>query len=160
MNDQEIRYYLLGYITEEMKVLDERELAGYGHEFSKRFHRKMKKIFWSEKYFGKHLHLAYAVRKIAAVVAIVAGLFAANQVSAKIFGINPWKYITSLSTSSFVSILPSNVAPTTCPTWHEARRFRSREGLFPTVPTILLSAAFQNCYYEACWPSPASRSFK
>ena len=34
MNDQEIRYYLLGYITEEMKVLDERELAGYGHEFS------------------------------------------------------------------------------------------------------------------------------
>lgn len=95
MNDQEIRYYLLGYITEEMKVLDERELAGYGHEFSKRFHRKMKKIFWSEKYFGKHLHLAYAVRKIAAVVAIVAGLFAANQVSAKIFGINPWKYITS-----------------------------------------------------------------
>lgn len=74
MNDQEIRYYLLGYITEEMKVLDERELAGYGHEFSKRFHRKMKKIFWSEKYFGKHLHLAYAVRKIAAVVAIVAGL--------------------------------------------------------------------------------------
>ena len=55
----------------------------------------MKKIFWSEKYFGKHLHLAYAVRKIAAVVVIVAGLFAANQVSAKIFGINPWKYITS-----------------------------------------------------------------
>ena len=95
MNEQEIRYYLLGYITEEMKVLDERELAGYGHEFSKRFHRKMKKIFWGEKYFGKHLHLAYAVRKIAAVVVIVAGLFAANQVSAKIFGINPWKYITS-----------------------------------------------------------------
>ena len=29
MNDQEIRYYLLGYITEEMKALDERELAGY-----------------------------------------------------------------------------------------------------------------------------------
>ena len=49
----------------------------------------------SEKYFGSHLRLAYTVRKAAVVVIVILSLAAANQVSAKVFGFNAWKYLLS-----------------------------------------------------------------
>lgn len=48
-----------------------------------------------EKYFGAICSLAYTVRKAAAVVIVILSLAAANQVSAKVFGFNAWKYLLS-----------------------------------------------------------------
>lgn len=95
MTNQEVKDFLLGYVTEEMNLLTEQEMQGYDHEFSQSFQKTMKKMFWSEKYFGKRIRLGYAMRKIAIMVAIIAGLFSVNQVSAKVLGFNPWKYFTS-----------------------------------------------------------------
>lgn len=60
---------------------------------SKRHQRKMKKIIWTERYFGTHIKLGYTVRRVAVVGAVVLTLAAANQVSAKAFGVNPWETI-------------------------------------------------------------------
>lgn len=95
MTEKQMVEYLHRYITDEMNLLEESKMSDYDHEFSKAFCKRMKRMFWSEKYFGSNLHLGYAVRRIAIVVIIVASLFSANQVSAKVFGFDIWKYVVS-----------------------------------------------------------------
>ena len=70
-------------------------MPGYDHVFSKSFEKKVKKMFWSEKYFGRRLHLGYTLRRAAVIAVIIAGLFSVNQVSAHVFGFNPWNTIMS-----------------------------------------------------------------
>lgn len=60
---------------------------------SKRHQRKIKKIIWCEKYFGTHIKLGYAVRRVAVAGVVVLSLAAANQVSAQVFGVNPWETV-------------------------------------------------------------------
>lgn len=93
MTDKEIREYLHGYIVEEMNLLKEDEMLDYDHEFSKSFQKRMKHMFWSEKYFGTRIQLGYIVRKLAIVAIIIASLFSANQVSAKVFDFDIWNYV-------------------------------------------------------------------
>lgn len=95
MTEQQIVAYLHEYITDEMNLLEESEMSDYEHEFSNKFRKKIRRMFWSEKYFGNKIHLGYVVRKIAIIVLIVASLFTANQVSAKVFGFDLWKYVVS-----------------------------------------------------------------
>ena len=95
MTEKQMIVYLHEYITDEMCLLDEKEMAEYEHEFSKSFLKKTKRMFWSEKYFGSKLHIGYIVRKIAVVILVVVSLFSANQVSAKVFGFDVWKYVVS-----------------------------------------------------------------
>lgn len=94
----------MGYIDAEMSLIQEEKMAGYDHIFSKKFKRKMKKMFWSEKYFDKHIYFGYAVRKIAMVFIVIVGLFMANEVSARVFGFNPWKYFISFLEDSKMDV--------------------------------------------------------
>ena len=67
------------------------------HEFSKKHEKKMKKLIWSEKYFGTHITLGNVVRRVAVFAAVILSLAAANTVSAKVFGFNPWKtFVTKI----------------------------------------------------------------
>lgn len=66
------------------------------HEYSKRFHKKMKRLLWSYENFQKDIRMGYAVRRIAMILLILMGLFAANEVSARFFGFDAWKTIRSL----------------------------------------------------------------
>lgn len=66
------------------------------HIYSKRFHKKLKRLFWSHANFRKNIRVGYAVRRIAMIFIILAGLFAANEVSARFFGFDAWKTIRSL----------------------------------------------------------------
>jgi hypothetical protein len=95
MSEQEIRQYLLKYVQHEMTELHEENMPGYNHQMSARFQKKMKRILWSEKYFGKRLYLGYAVRKLAIVAIVIICLSAGNEVSARVFGFNPWEYIVT-----------------------------------------------------------------
>ena len=71
MNDQEIKKLLTSYVGEEMTVLCEDELSGYDHIYSKAYKKKIRRMFWSEKYFGSKLSFGYTVRRIAVVAIII-----------------------------------------------------------------------------------------
>ena len=95
MNDLDIKKYLTGYIDEEMQLLQEENMDGYENEFSTKFDKRIKKVLWSEKYFGKNLRVGYFVRKVAIIFIVLASLFTVGEVSAKVFGFNPWEYVCS-----------------------------------------------------------------
>ncbi len=69
-----------------------------------KIHETMETFKLSEKYFGSHLRLAYTVRKAAAVVIVILSLAAANQVSAKVFGFNAWKYLLSYDSKNKLEV--------------------------------------------------------
>lgn len=104
MNDEEIKRFLTLCVYQEMNSFQPSQEEDYNHEFSKKFRKRWKKMNWSEKYFGSHLHLAYAVRKVAAVLVMILSLAAANQVSAKVFGFNAWKYLLSYDEKSKMEV--------------------------------------------------------
>ena len=95
MNEESIKRFLMTCVYQEMNSFHPSQDEDYNHEFSKKFMKRWKRLNWSEKYFGSHLRLAYTVRKAAAVVIVILSLAAANQVSAKVFGFNAWKYLLS-----------------------------------------------------------------
>ena len=95
MNEESIKRFLTTCVYQEMNSFHPSQEEDYNHEFSKKFKKRWKRLNWSEKYFGSHLRLAYTVRKAAAVVIVILSLAAANQVSAKVFGFNAWKYLLS-----------------------------------------------------------------
>lgn len=95
MNDQEIKELLTSYMKEEMALLREEELPGYDYVYSKAYQKRIRRMFWSEKYFGSRLHIGYAVRRIAVVAVIILSLLTVNEVSARVFGFRAWEYKTS-----------------------------------------------------------------
>ena len=97
MNDQKIREILSAYVEEGMRQLNEEEMAGADHVYSPKYEKKIKRMLWTEQYFGKHLKLGYAVRYAAVFALVVLSMFAANEASARILNVNPWRYIVSFS---------------------------------------------------------------
>lgn len=95
MQDEEIRHILQTCVAAEMSYLDEKTMPGYEHTPSKKFQKKMKRLFWSERYFGEHIKVGYAVRWAAMVAVTVVSLVAVNEVSARVIGISPWDYVMS-----------------------------------------------------------------
>lgn len=95
MTDNELRVAIENYKDAEVDYLLSEEIEEIDHEFSPRFNKKMQRLFWSEKYFGKRIRVGYAVRRAAAIVIIIGSLFAVDEVSAAMTGIHPWKYIWS-----------------------------------------------------------------
>ena len=100
MNDQKIREILSAYVEEGMRQLNEEEMAGADHVYSPKYEKKIKRMLWTEQYFGKHLKLGYAVRYAAVFALVVLSMFAANEASARILNVNPWRYIVSFSKGS------------------------------------------------------------
>ena len=104
MTDQEIKNMLSSYVDQKMTMICEENLPGYDHEYSSKYQKKLNRLLWSEKYFGKKVHLGYMVRRIAMIAVIILSLFLANEVSARTFGFNPWKYLTSFLSDSNMNL--------------------------------------------------------
>ena len=100
MNDQKIREILSAYVEEGMRQLNEEKMAGADHVYSPKYEKKIKRMLWTEQYFGKHLKLGYALRYAAVFALVVLSMFAANEASARILNVNPWRYIVSFSKGS------------------------------------------------------------
>ena len=69
----------IDYVEKEMSFIHEKDMPGYQHTYSRRYRRKQKKIFWTEKYFGTNLHLGYAVKRVAIVILLIFGLTATSK---------------------------------------------------------------------------------
>lgn len=95
MNDEEIRLLMINYVNRQMELVIPDQMEGYDHEFSTKYKRRIKKLFWSEKYFGCRIGLGYAVRRVAIVAIVALSLVTAGEVSARVFGFRPWEYLTS-----------------------------------------------------------------
>ncbi|MCR5691658.1 MAG: leucine-rich repeat domain-containing protein, partial [Eubacterium sp.] len=93
MTEQELKELLCRYQDRELDRLDQLEAETEEHEFSQKFHKKMERLFWTEKYFGHQVRLGYMVRKVAAVAAVSVGVLLAGTVSAKVFHFDPWTAI-------------------------------------------------------------------
>lgn len=104
MNEQDIKDLLTSYVRDEMSLICEEDLQGYDHIYSKAYKRRMHRMFWSEKYFDNKIYFGYMVRRIAVVVIIILSLFTANEVSARVFGFNPWKFVTSFLSDSKMDV--------------------------------------------------------
>lgn len=95
MDDMEIKKLLTSYVEAEMALLSEEKLPGCDHVYSKAYKKRIRRLFWCEKYLGGRIRLGYAVRRVAVVAMIFLSLLMANEVSARGFGFSPWKYVTS-----------------------------------------------------------------
>lgn len=93
MTESELKMLMKQYQKKMLDSYDETEKEFGTHEFSKSYEKRMKKLFWSEKYFNKRIKLGYAMRKVAMVAVVVLSLVIASQVSAKVFHFQPWKYL-------------------------------------------------------------------
>lgn len=100
MNDQDIKDLLTSYAKEEMALICEEQLSGYDYDYSKTYKKRIQRMFWSEKYFRSNLRLGYAVRRIAVIVIIILSLLTVNEVSARVFGFNSWKFVMSFLSDS------------------------------------------------------------
>lgn len=95
MSDHEIKELLLSYIKVEMEMLTPDSLPEYDHVYSRRYQKKIKKLLWAEKYFGRYIYLGYIIRYAAMIALVLLSCFAAVKVSAELFGWEPWEYIQS-----------------------------------------------------------------
>ncbi len=93
MEENEIKELLQIYMEEEMKRIPSMDTAAGQHEFSPRFRRRIRKLMWSEKYFGRKIYTGYLVRRAAVVIIVILSILTVTEVSARIFGFHPWKYI-------------------------------------------------------------------
>ena len=104
MTDEEIKNLLTSYVGAEMSLIDEEILTEQDYTYSKSYNKRIRKMFWSEKYFGSRIHVGYMVRRIAIIAIIILGLMVTNEVSARVFGFNLWEYTTSFLTGSKMDV--------------------------------------------------------
>ena len=95
MNDEAIKELLLSYVDLEMDLLMPEALPGYYHTFSRKYQKRMKRLMWSEKYFGRRIHIGYALRYVAVLAIVFLGLLVFTEVSARVLGFHPWEYVKS-----------------------------------------------------------------
>lgn len=95
MSDEELKRFLCSYAEAEMSLIDAEKYQKFDADTSEKYKKKIKKLISTEKYFGKHIYIGYALRWVAIITLCILSLAGVNQVSAKVFGFNPWKYIVS-----------------------------------------------------------------
>ena len=91
MTDSELKEALKKYQEAKLKEIDEMVDQMEEHEFSPRFQRRIKKLFWSERYFGSRITLGLVMRKVAMIAIILTSMVVAGQVSARVFHFHPWE---------------------------------------------------------------------
>lgn len=96
MSEDELREVLAKYIDISMGSPEIDRMLASEHVFSKRFEKKMKRLLWSQRHFGKDIHVGYVVRKIAIAAGIILSLLVANEVSARVWGFGAWEIIRGL----------------------------------------------------------------
>ena len=95
MSDEQIKDMLTRYVCAEMELLPAMDEIPEHPPYSKRFNRKMKHIMRAGDWFGSW-RVYSVLYKAAAVVLIFLSLATANQVSAAVFGFNPWKAVVEM----------------------------------------------------------------
>ncbi len=93
MEDNEIKELFQTYVDAEMNLIRPKETEMGQHEFFPRYRRRIRKLMWSAKYFGKKIYTGYMVRRAAVVVLVILSILTVTEVSARMFGFRPWKYI-------------------------------------------------------------------
>ena len=68
--------------------------------YSRSYQKRIKRLFQAEKYFGGNVRLYRIARRVAIFLLAFLSLFAAGEVSARVFGFNPWKYLTTYLSDS------------------------------------------------------------
>ena len=96
MDDEELRRRLREYQDICMESGEIKEMLATEHTYSRRFQRKMKRLLWSRRNFGRDIHMGYMVRKVAAVAIVAVSLITVNQVSARVWGVDAWNLVQSL----------------------------------------------------------------
>ncbi len=96
INKDELQIALNRLAEEKIQKL-EREAAAFDYVPSRRFKRRMNRLLRSERYFGKHFRVGYALRRVAVFVILISALALTGTVSAKMFGFRPWEYIMKFS---------------------------------------------------------------
>lgn len=96
MDDEELRRRLREYQDICMESGEIKEMLATEHTYSRRFQRKMKRLLWSRRNFGRDIHMGYMVRKVAAVAIVAVSLITVNQVSAHVWGVDAWNLVQSL----------------------------------------------------------------
>lgn len=104
MTDKEIKDLLTSYVGAEMALIDAEVPTEQDYSYSKSYNKRIRRMFWSEKYFGSRLRLGYMVRRAAVVAIIILGLCVTNEVSARVFGFSPWEFVTSFLTDSKMDV--------------------------------------------------------
>lgn len=95
MTEKEIRILLGQYAEAELSLLEMPDIADE-EPVSLKYKKRMKKLFKTEKYFGTHIDLGSFVRKAAIFLICLMFLFGAGEVSAHVFGVDPWEYVLSV----------------------------------------------------------------
>lgn len=95
MSDEEIKKLLAEYVNAEMSLIDIGKYNTYEVEPSRKFNKRMKTLLSIEKCFGPNIKLGYFIRRVAILLVCILSLMGVNEVSAKVFGFDAWKYIVS-----------------------------------------------------------------
>lgn len=95
MTDDEIRNVLRAYVTAEMALLPSDDEIPKFSPYSRRYRKRIRELLGAHRYFSGRVSVYRVVRRAAIFVIILLSLLSANTISAHVFGIDPWKYITS-----------------------------------------------------------------
>lgn len=93
--EEELKKLLTSYVRAEMDRIRPEEMNGYDHEFSSWHKRKIEKVLRGGKDLLRKISRGHAARRAAAAALIIVSLLSVTQISARIFGFRPWKYISS-----------------------------------------------------------------
>ncbi len=96
MSEEEIKKLVCDYVCAEMELIPDMDEIPEHPPYSKRFNKKMKHILRAGEWFGGRYRLYTVLYRAAAIALIFLSLAAANQVSAAVFGIDPWKALNEL----------------------------------------------------------------
>ena len=92
MTEAVMKELLVKYVAAEMELVNQNVSIPPKIEYSKKYKKKIKRIFMSERYFNSNLMLGNIMPKIAVVFIIFFVFVSSNFVSARFFGVRPWEY--------------------------------------------------------------------
>lgn len=151
MEDDEIRKILEEYSDYMADTYDKKYGNQPEHTFSPAFEKKMQRLIRNQKHYGKHAVIGGRIVKAASILLVCGiSLAGAAHISAKYFGMNPWKELVvnqgDMDQVQFqkkkgkeeTSVVRKNMIPTYVP-----------EGFEMTYKDINLNELFDT--YDAVW---------
>ena len=151
MEDDEIRKMLEEYSDYMADTYDKKYTNQPEHTFSPAFEKKMQRLIRNQKRYGRHAVMGGRIVKAASILLVCGiSLVGAAHISAKYFGMNPWKELVvnqgDMDQVQFqkkkgkeeTSVVRKNMIPTYVP-----------EGFEMTYKDINLNELFDT--YDAVW---------
>ena len=101
-NEDELKETLASYVKSEMDLIRLEEMEKNGHEFSSRFNKKMDKVLRCGTVLEKKICVSRVLRRVAVAALVVVSLLSVPEISARMFGFRPWKYVASFNEESIM----------------------------------------------------------